>query len=447
MHKSICSLFIAALSMPFSSQAQNLWSLDRCLEHAIENNIELKQQHLAIDIAEAELNQSRMELFPSLGLGASQTFRFGRSVDPLTYEFTTDNTQGSSFYGSSSLDVFNGFRNINSIKKNRLNLEMVITDFESAKYDLSLNITRLYLQILFNKELVDIIRQQIQTTALQENTTRKLVNAGSLAKGDLLEIQAQRSVEESDLVSAVNQLRLSLLSLAQLLELENIENFDIEQPSFENELITNLGLTYGEVYESAINTLPGLKSAAFRIQMQEKDLDMARGLISPSITLNASWGTGYSDQIMDFESNNIMPFWNQVDYASTTSFGLRLNIPVFNNWSYRATIKKKEIELLNSQFELDLVKSNLRKEIQKAIADATAALENYRAMKKTLEYLDEAFSFTEKKYSLGMLRTTDYNIAKDKISKAQSELLKAKYSYIFNSRILDFYLGIPVNLN
>ncbi len=446
MRKPAICIFLIFFLLPSLMLSQEKWTLDKCISHAYENNIQLKQQELNIKLAENNLSQSKFELLPSLGAGAAQSFRFGRSVDPLTYEFTTENSKGTSLYGTTEIDLFNGFREINIIKRNKLNLGVVLADYETAKNDLSLNITRLYLQILFNKELVDIAVQQVEVTRQQVKTTQSLADAGSLPQGDLLEIQAQLAGEDLKLVNATNQLKLSTLNLAQLLDIQDFESFDIDKPGFENVLIAPLSGSSKEIYESALLLMPRIKSADLKVQVFERNLSVTKGLLSPSLSMNASWGSGYSDRIMEFQTNKIMPFRTQIDYASTTSLGFNLQIPIFNNLSYQTEVKKSRIALQNCNYQMELVKSRLHKEIQQSMADAGAALEKYRATEKSLTSLQEAFRYTEKKYSLGLLTSLDYNVAKNNLFKAQSDLLQAKYNYIFNVKILDFYQGIPLEL-
>ena len=437
---------LIVLAFPLSNAfSQELWTLDECISYANENNIQLKQKDLSIDLAENDLLQSKMELLPNAGLGASQTYRFGRSVDPLTYEFTTENSKGSSFYGSTGVDLFKGFRTINTIRRDRLNLDMMLEAYKKAKNDLALNITRYYLQILFNKELREIAVEQVNVTELQVSKTERLVEAGELPKGDLLEIQALLAGEELNLVNANNQLKLSLLDLAQLLDINDVGNFDIVQPAFSNFVVEDIISDADEVYQSALMLMPQVKGAELNVKLFEKELAISKGWRSPSLSMNAAWGSGYSDRILDFQSGKIMPFRDQLEFASTTSLGLNLSVPIFSNLSALTDIKNKKIALLNVNYELEAVKNQLRKEIQQAAADAGAALEKYYATEKNLTSLQEAFRYTENKFSAGMLTSLDYNIAKKNLTKAQSDLLQAKYNYIFNLKILDFYRGLPVS--
>lgn len=437
-------ILLAAFAHPM--KAQEPWTLTGCISHAFANNIQLKQQALGVDMARNNLTQSKLNILPSLNSGASETFRFGRSVDPLTYQFTTENSTGASVYVSSDIDLFRGLQNWNTIQRNQIDLNRNLADLERAKNDLALNIARMYLQILFNEELHDITIQQVEITRQQVNRTRILVEAGSLPKGDFLEIQAQLANEELNEVNARNQLNLSYLDLAQLLDLKEPEKFRVQRPTFESIQVTdNLGSAQ-EVYQSALRMLPQVKSAELELQSLEKDLLIARGRLSPTLGLTTSYGTGYSDRLKDFQTGNVMSLRDQLDFTSQTSLGLNLNIPIFNGWSSRTGIKNARLSVANGAYQLDLVRNQLLKEIQQAFADAVASLERYKATGKSVSALEEAFRYAEQKFTVGMLTSLDYNVAKNNLTKARSELLQAKYNYIFNTRILDFYRGIPIDL-
>jgi outer membrane protein len=437
-------LLSALLAGPVA--AQEPWTLTGCISYAFENNIRLKQQELRVDAAKNNLGQSKLGLLPTLNSGISQSFRFGRSVDPLTYQFTTENSKGASVYVATDMDLFRGLQNWNTIKRNELDLQKNLTDLDKARNDLALNIARFYLQILFNEELHDITVQQAEITRQQVNRTRIMVNAGSLPKGDLLEIQAQMANEELNEVNSRNQLSMSYLDLAQLLELKDPSGFRVQRPTFEGvKVIDNLG-SAEEVYQSALLTLPQVKSAQLGLKSLEKDLLIAKGRLSPTLSMSSSFGTGYSDRLKDFQTGKTMPLKDQLNFTSQTSVGFSLNVPIFNGWSTRTNIKNAGIQVLNGKYQLEIVQNQLRKEIQQAFADATASLERFRATTKSVSALEEAFRYAEQKFNLGMLTSLDYNVAKNNLTKARSELLQAKYNYIFNTRILDFYRGIPIDL-
>ncbi len=427
--------------------AQEPWTLTGCISYAFENNIRLKQQSLGVDVARNNLSQSKLNLLPTLNSGMSESFRFGRSVDPLTYQFTTENSTGASVYAATDMDLFKGLQNWNTIRKNQIDLKKNLTDLDKAKNDLALNIARLYLQILFNEELHDITIQQLNITRQQVDRTRILVEAGSLPKGDYLEIQAQMANEELNEVNSRNQLTLSYLDLAQLLDLKSPENFRVQRPTFESiKVMDNLG-SVDEVYQSANLTLPQVKSAELDLQSLEKDLLIAKGRLSPSLSTSLSYGTGYSDRLKDLmDPTQVMALKKQLDFTSQTSLGFNLNIPIFNGWSARTGIRNSRISVTNGKYQLEVVRNQLLKEIQQAFADASASLERFKATTKSVSALEEAFRYAEQKFTVGMLTSLDYNVAKNNLTKARSELLQAKYNYIFNTRILDFYRGIPIDL-
>jgi outer membrane protein len=427
--------------------AQEPWTLTGCISYAFENNIRLKQQSLGVDMARNNLSQSKLNLLPTLNSGLSESFRFGRSVDPLTYQFTTENSTGASVYAATDLELFKGLQNWNTIQKNQIDLKKNLTDLDKAKNDLALNIARLYLQILFNEELHDIAVQQLNITRQQVDRTRIMVDAGSLPKGDYLEIQAQLANEELNEVNSRNQLIMSYLDLAQLLDLKNPEKFRVQRPTFETiKIIDNLG-TVDEVYQSALLTLPEIKSAELDLQSMEKDLLIARGRMSPTLTMSSSYGTGYSDRLKDLmDPTKTMALNKQLDFTSQTSLGFSLNVPIFNGWSTRTGIKNARISVTSGKYQVEVIHNQLLKEIQQAFADATASLERFKATTKSVSALEEAFRYAEQKFNVGMLTSLDYNVAKNNLTKARSELLQAKYNYIFNTRILDFYRGIPIDL-
>jgi outer membrane protein len=442
----IFTLLIPALLLVPKVSAQEPWTLTGCITYAYENNIRLKQQALGVEMAKNNLGQSKLGILPSLNSGLSESFRFGRSVDPLTYQFTTENSTGASVYVATDLDLFRGLQNLNTIRRNELDLKKNLTDLEKARNDLALNIARLYLQILFNEELHDITVQQAEITRQQVNRTRIMVEAGSLPKGDLLEIQAQMANEELNEVNSRNQLTMSYLDLAQLLDLKDPTTFRVQRPTFESvKVIDNLG-GVEEVYQSANLTLPQVKSAELDLKSLEKDLLIAKGRMSPTLSMSSSYGTGYSDRLKDFQTGKTMALKDQLDFTSQTSLGFSLTVPIFNGWSTRTGIRNADISVRNGKYQLEIVRNQLRKEIEQAFADASASLERFKASTKSVSALEEAFRYAEQKFNVGMLTSLEYNVAKNNLTKARSELLQAKYNYIFNTRILDFYRGIPIDL-
>lgn len=455
--------------------AQEKWSLEQCITYALNNNIQIKQQELNTQVQKNKLKQSRIDLAPSLNGSLSRNMSVGRSVDSYTNEFTEETTTSDNYSINSQVTLFRGFQKINTIKQNRLDLKASLADLEKYRNDISLNISSAYLSVLFNYELLETAENQLDITREQEDRTEKLVNAGSLAKGDLLEILAQKANEELQIVNSENQLAVSLLNLKQMLELDTLGNFDIVKPNVQVESL-DLPLNPTEVFEYASENMPQVMSAQFRLESYQKSLSIAKGGRSPYLTLGAGISTGYSDarkEVDNFSlstapnggyaldaSGNQLPtyvispnysyktksFSDQVSDNRNTYAVLTLNIPIFNGWQVNTNISNSRINVLNARYALDLEKKNLYKEIHQKYLDALASKKKYVATESALKSMQEFFDYSQKKFDVGMINTLDYNLAKNRVAKASSDLLQAKYEYVFAVEILNFYQGKPLTL-
>lgn len=472
MPKYFFALVWMVFFLPSQLTGQEAWNLQECIQYAFDHNIRIKQQNLNTQVNEKNLQQTRLSALPSLNAGATHNFSFGRALDETTYEFTQDQqVQSSNFNLSSSITLFNGFQKWNSIQRDRFSLKASLQALERLKNDISLNVASAYLQILFNHELVQVARDQLKLINQQVNRTRKLVEAGSLARGDLLEIQSQAANEELNLVNFQNQLRSSYISLVQLLELDSAGGFEVEQPALGQLLRREPLPPVDSIYQVAQKQLPRIKGAEYELRSQEEALDIARGQLSPRLSLNLNYGSRYSNQLqrltgMDsvtvpigrtqndvsvfatqpLPSYSGYPFWDQLEDNASTSVMFNLSIPIFNGWQVRHSISNARVGVLNAQYELQLQENQLYKDIQTAHADAVAAWKKYQAARKTVESMQESFKYTNKKFEVGLVNSIEFNTAKNNLIRAQSELLQAKYEYIFKTRILDFYQGKPLKI-
>ncbi|MCF8379802.1 MAG: TolC family protein [Bacteroidales bacterium] len=454
MNLKIQILLIIILSFSISaiSYSQEPWSLQKCVDYALENNIQIKQSKLNTEYNENLLNQSKSNRLPNLNASIGHGISFGQALDPTTYEFTQDQTVNSVNPGiNSTITVFNGFQLKNTIERNRFNLLSSIQDHEKLKNDISLNIAAQYLQILFNEELLNVAKEQLEVTSAQVNRSSILVNAGSVAKGDLLQIQAQEAADELTVISAENNLQLSYLTLSQLLELDSSEDFKIVIPEIKSISEEQLLETVEQIFPEALEILPQIKGADNKLKSAEKSLDIAKGSQMPRISISGSYGSGYSDSrqriILPGPTYEDYPFLDQLSDYRSFSIYTTLSIPIFNNFSAKNGIKNARINVENYTLEVENQKNILYKEIQQAYADALAALKQYRASEKALVSMEEAFKYTREKYEVGLLNAVDFNIAQSQLVLTRSELLRAKYDYIFKTSILHFYKGEPLSIS
>jgi outer membrane protein len=471
--RTILFIFITGTAFAQEPVPAKTWSLEECIDYALKNNIQVKQSELNTGLSKVNLLQSEGQLLPSINGNASHSYNIGRTIDRFTNQFADAQVLSQNLYVSAEITLFSGLQNINTIKQNRYEYLASKYDVDKMKNDVSLNVATAYLQALFAMDLVMNAKNQAAITTTQVNRTKQLVDAGTSAKGTLLDIQAQLAAEELSLTSAQNQLDIALLSLAQLLNLPSAEGFSIVKPdlSILNESL--LTSTPTAIYNAAISNLPEVKSAEFRLKSADRGVKTAWGGLSPRLSFSASYGTGYSGasqrvlglpEFSGYSPNGDVtssgdtvytpvftnptfekiPFSDQYRDNVNKSFGFYLQIPIFNKFQTKTAIDRAKIQKMSAELTIESTKLQIQKNVQQAYADANAGLKKYASSMKALEAMQESFKYTEQKFNVGMVNTTDYNAAKNLMAKAQSDLLQAKYEYVFKSKVLDFYQGKPL---
>ena len=348
-------------------------------------------------------------------------------------------------------------------------------DLDVIKNSISLSVAGYYLDILFNSELLDVANQQLAITKQQVERMQKMVDAGSSARGDLLNIQAQKASEELTQVQTVNTLNISYLSLEQLIDMPVTKDFRVEKPNLKAVEAPKQPVTPEVIYDHAIKTRPEIRAAELRVDAAVKRLAIARGVITPTLSVSGSWGTGYSgaareidpnvnptistykmgitqlsrDTVLGYELNyatRLKSFGDQLKTNNNQSVGFSLYIPIFNGWQGRNNITQAKISKNQAELDLDIQKRTLRKIIEQAYADAVASLQKYNSSQDKLTAQAESFKYTQQKFDVGLVTSFDYNNSKKDLTKAQSDLLQAKYDFIFKTTILEFYMGNPIQI-
>lgn len=478
-NRVILSLILLFAGLNFEAAAQTALTtnqpltLEQCIDHALKNNIQIKQSELNTDLSQVTLTQSKANLLPSLNANAAHSYNIGRTIDRFTNQFADAQVLSQNFSLSSDINLFNGMQNINTIQQNKFSYLASKYDVEKMKNDVALNIATAYLQILYNIDAVENAKNQMGITSGQVQRTKILVDAGTAARGTLLDIQSQLAIEELNLTNAQNQLDISYLNLAQLLNMASAEGLTIVKPELNIGTETLLTSNANQIYNAAVSNLPEIKSAEYNVKSAGKAVNVAWGGLSPRLTFSASYGTGYSgasqrviglptfqgyspngsltssgDTVLSpiFSSGTFekIPFGDQYKDNVNKSFGFYLTVPIFNRFQTKTAIDRARIQKLNADLTVESTKLQIRKNVQQAYADANAGLKKYNASLKAIEAMEESFKYTEQKFNVGMLNTNDYNDAKNKLIKAQSDLLQAKYEYVFKTKVLDFYQGKPL---
>ena len=434
---------ILLLSSGYSGVAQETWSLQKCVEYAMENNIQIKRQGLNTEYSQNQVDQAKSDRLPNLNAGASNNFSFGRSLNiQNTYE--NRNATQLSGYISSNLTLFNGFILKNTIDQRELDLQATIQDLQKAKDDITLNIAASYLEILFAQEQVAVSQAQTEVTQQQINRTKQLVDAGSVARGALLEIEAQLAREELQVVNDQNRVQLAYLNLYQLLELPIEKSFKIEKPVLP-EINANVTMANSfDVFKNAVKVRPEIKAAQLRVESARRQLEITKGNRYPTL----SFGANYNNQYYKILNSSFdqLSFNKQLRSNGRYGFGFNLNIPIFNRFQVKNGISNSKLQILDYQYQLQTARNVLQKDIEQAYTNALAALNRYVSSEKAVKSTQEAFRYTEEKFNVGMVNSLEYNQSKNNVTAAQSELIQAKYEYIFRAKILDFYNGLPIKL-
>jgi outer membrane protein len=342
------------------------------------------------------------------------------------------------------MPVFNGLQYYNSIRKNKYLVLASEQDLQDISNNVALNVALAYLQILLNKELVAANENQLNITLQQIEKTRKLVDAGSVAKGNLLEIEAQAAQEELSLITQKNQLETSVLILTQFLELKTPAGFEVVVPEINVDPNTIVSGNIDDIYAIAEKNRPEIKSSELKLTASEYGLKMAKGGRSPIVSLNYSLNSRYT-----YLSNvpGIQSFNSQIKNNKNSGVGVTLNIPILNGWQVNKNISNSKLNVETSKYALEGIQKQLYKNIQQAYTDAVAALKKFNVSLKAIASTEESFRYTEQKFNVGMVTSVDYNAAKTQLLKSQSDMAQAKYEFIFKTKVLDFYKGIPLKLN
>lgn len=452
--------------------AQQKWDLQKCLDYASGNNVQLKIAALPQEANQANLLQSQMQLLPNLNLGGGQGWQFGRNIDPFTNLFTNDPVRTNNFFLSTNVTVFNGFRQMNAIKQNRSILEASRYDYEQTRNDIFLNVVNAYIQIIFNQELLQVARLQLQNTQEQLDRTLKQIEAGAAAEVAKYDLLSQRANNELQITTAENNLAFAYLRLKQLLQIPLEQPFEVVIPEIPEPDESGLVQTVQSIWEVAETSQPNIKSADLNIKVAELGVDLAKGNAYPSITANAQVLSGYSSQgvirsvidrgtttqVIGFLTDDFTktvsafvpdrtvniernPWGSQVDENLRQTIGINLNIPIFNRWQVRNGIANAKIQLERNKLQAVNVRNQVRQTIEQAYNDAKAASRTYASNKVRVNALTETFKVQEQRFLVGAGNSFDFAIARNNLNIAQSDLIRSKYEFIFRMKILDFYAG------
>ncbi len=490
--RKVLILFFLSLSFSVFGQQDDdafRFSLQECIDYAIKHNITVRQTALNVVEDQVALRQSKADLLPSIDASTNYNYSVGRTINPFNNQVVDQPISQQNLSLNASWVIFNSFRKLNTIRRNKNNVEVSRYDLEATRNNITLSVIDAYTQILFNRELLETNRLQLQTTELQLARTRKLVQAGSLPPADVLQQQAQQASNEVDIANAENNLALAELQLKQLLQIPDNQTLEIVVPEVDVPEESLLPASADAVYEQAVSTLPAIQSADLQIVSARYNVSIAKADFYPSLSLFAGLNSNYSslappvipvpgtDNITTLVpvegnfavaptgvagipegtqfpvfANQTIPseftnntYLNQLDYNLRRFVGINLSIPIFNNWRTKSSVANAQINLDRAQLNALDQRNQLRQQIEQAFQDAKAAAKSYDANLRQVESLQQAFKNTEFRYQAGGIDALIFNQAKNDLNTAESNLVRAKYQYIFSLKLLDFYQNKPLD--
>ena len=428
---------VALLLMPTFVSAQQQWSLKQCIDYAVEHNIQVKQHEVSRMQRELDVNTAKNSRLPDLSASASESFSFGRGLTAQN-TYSNTNTSSTSFNLSSSVPLFTGYRIPRTLEMQKLNLEAATADLEKAKNDIRMQVAQAYVQILYNMELCDVANRQIDIDSMHVHRLTEMMKNGKASGTEVAQQEASLAQSRLTATQADNDYRLSLLSLTQLLELPSPEGFTISR-EVNQELWNEIHTLPSPdvIYQEALIIKPEIQAEQSRLASSAKNIDIAKSAKLPSLSLQGGLGSNY------YKTSGLPSdgFFKQLNNNFSQFLGLSLNVPIFNRFETRNNIKNAQLSQYNQQLQLDNAKKNLYKEIQQAYYNAVTSEAKFKSSEQAKRSQEEAFRLMSAKYEYGKANITEFNEAKNNLMKAESDLVRAKYEYLYQNALIDFYRG------
>ena len=427
--------------------AQEVWTLDTCIAYATENNIDVITQQYENEKIQEDITIAKGDFFPDANFTGSQNYRLGSSLD-ISTGIGQQESRSNSFSLSSSLTLFNGFRKHYRLQQSKLSKEKGQADIDRIIQEMTLSITDRYLEVLFNKEILAVAKEQEAISEQEVKRLQKLYDRGFVSKRDLLEIQSTNAFDTKEVVLAENNVANSLIQLKEILAIEDIENFDIA-PVQDLDVDANFLETSGKLYEDAMQNNPLIRATSLQTQIGEKEVKIAQSALYPQVNFSYSFSSFYfhiqgqedvifNQQTQMFEDNG---FFTQLNNNKIHFIGLNATIPIFNRFLNKSTIDKIKIDLTIIEQTLENQKKELKNRITIASNDIKSAQASKVASEEGLNAQKEAFEIVVRNYQKGNLSSYDFLESKSKYAQAQSEAIRSKYEYILKQKYLSFLLG------
>ncbi|HLU80741.1 MAG TPA: TolC family protein [Flavobacteriaceae bacterium] len=475
MKKSILFFILILFGLKVNAQEQQAWTLQECIEHAMEHNISIKQSELDLEMTEIDKNMAIGNYLPGINGFATNSWNTGLTQNVTTGVLQNQTTRNFSAGVTLDLTLFSGLRNLRQLQRAKLSGLAAQYSLEQMQDDIALFVANSYLQVLVNKETLKVLEEQHLVTLDQLDRTQKLVDQGVAPQGDLLQIKALSAEEEQQIITAENAVHLSLVSLAQTLLIEDYENFDIAEREYEVRPNAIMSRSVDEIIKFAMEERAEVKIAEKNVELAQKDVQISRAAYYPTLSGFFNYNTresgaeritqgeidpdfpsrpiGYVESTGEvvvapnFKVNTLppLPFFEQLYMFDGISYGFQLNVPIFNGLSTRNTVKRQKVNVMRAEYQLEQAKLDLESNVYQAFVDAKGAAKAYDAAKVALEAQQLAFKYAQERYDVGLTNAFELRQAQFELTNSESKLIQAKYDYIFKVKVLELYFGVPVD--
>ncbi|MCS7077915.1 MAG: TolC family protein [Bacteroidia bacterium] len=454
--KKLILLSIVLFSFLWSI-AQKTYSLEQCIQQAIENNLQVKQSKNAEKLQENIFFQSKANFAPNLNANTSVARAWGRNQDPSTFQLIETQSDFIQSGISSNIILFNGLSNHYTLEKNKLDLVTSRITTEKVKNNISLNVALLFIQVILDKEQIKIAEQNVKLDEARLVRTQKLYEKGTLTEGEILNLQAQLATNKLNLQTLQNQLKKDKLLLLQAMDMPANEEFEVIAPEINefNFILPDLQ----NIYDYALQNMPEIKEQQNRLKSSQLNVKITKANYYPilsfsgNINARATFFKPYEVTTFDFNTyqfvnKRIAPddFFTQYNRNLGKTLGLTLQVPIFNRFNVRTNVSNAQLDVLNQELQLKIVQNQLIKDIQQAYIDVQNAQQRYYSLLEQLKALEKAYEFAQKRFEAGAIQSVDLLTTQNNLQRTQSELTQAKYNLIFRAKILDFYQGKPIRL-
>jgi len=463
-------------SIVLSAQTNKIWTLEDCVNYAMDNNNQIKSTNIDLQVSENNYIQSYFNLLPNLNYNYSRSYNYGDKFNVYTSNFEQGFSTGDNYSVSSNITIFDGFKLLNTIKKSKLELYANVENLETIKNNITIEITTCFLNILYINELFNLSLNQLETTKTQLTNLKQLEEAQKISKNALLEVEAQFYTDEYNLIKAKNNLDLAYLNLYFMIGSDLKDTFKIATPKSLENIPIFFEYKLEEIINYVLENNSIIKSSIYQTEIAEKNIKIARSGYYPSISvfgyLTSSYSSGYTTidnsiipeyignlptkyvtqsgeqiylQNYNYQSK-VIPYNQQITNNLYNYFGVNVSLPIFNNKIVNTNVQNSKLKFEKATIENEETKRKISEIITKAFAEANLSFKKLTFAYKMVEAKELLFNNIKLKYELGSITYFDFISYKNELYKVQSELIQAKYEYIFKTIILDFYMDKTINL-